>query len=201
MLLAAREQHCLREVLVIASALSVQDPRERPLEAQEAADQAHRRFADDKSDFLSLLKLWDFVHERIDHKKSNRKLTEDLRSHFLSPRRVREWIDVHGQLAALASEQGWRVNPSPATLRAAAPGAARRTARATSAAACSMLTAANRRTPARAASSSTSGPVRRWRRRRGAGSWRPSWSRPRACSRARSRRSIRPGSSASARTC
>ena len=115
MLLAAREQQCLREMLVIASALSVQDPRERPLEAQEAADNAHRRFADDKSDFLSFVKLWAFVQDRIDHKKSNRKLTDEFKSHFLSPRRVREWIDVHTQLATIASEHGWRINPSPAT--------------------------------------------------------------------------------------
>jgi ATP-dependent helicase HrpA len=115
MLLAAHDQQCLAEVLVIAAVLSVQDPRERPLEAQDAADQAHRRHADDRSDFLSLVKLWNFVQERIGHKKSNRKLTEDLRSQFLSPRRVREWIDVHGQLAALAGEQGWRANATPAT--------------------------------------------------------------------------------------
>ncbi len=115
MLLAAREQQCLRELLVIAAALSVQDARERPLEAQDAADNAHRRFADDKSDFLSLVKLWTFVQDKIDHKKSNRKLTDELKSHFLSPRRVREWIDVHTQLATIASEHGWRVNPSPAT--------------------------------------------------------------------------------------
>jgi ATP-dependent helicase HrpA len=115
MLLAAHDQHCLSELLIIASALSVQDPRERPLEAQEAADQAHRRYADDRSDFLTLVKLWSVVHERIGHKKSNRKLTEDLRSQFLSPRRVREWIDVHGQLASLAGEQGWRPNTTPAT--------------------------------------------------------------------------------------
>ncbi len=61
------------------------------------------------------MKLWAFVQERIGHKKSNRKLTEELRSHFLSPRRVREWIDVHGQLAALAGEQGWHINATPAT--------------------------------------------------------------------------------------
>ncbi|HQR72079.1 MAG TPA: ATP-dependent RNA helicase HrpA [Burkholderiaceae bacterium] len=115
MLLAARDQNCLAELLVIAAALSVQDPRERPLEAQDAADQAHRRHADDRSDFLTLVKLWNFVQERIGHKKSNRKLTEELRSQYLSPRRVREWIDVHGQLAALAGEQGWRPNMSPAT--------------------------------------------------------------------------------------
>src|SRR4029453_17814190 len=80
MLLAARDQHALRESLIVAAALSVQDPRQRPLDAQQAADQAHRRFADDKSDFLSFLKLWDFVHERFEHKKSNRKLSDDLKS-------------------------------------------------------------------------------------------------------------------------
>jgi ATP-dependent helicase HrpA len=115
MLLAARDNHALSEVLVIASALSVQDPRERPVEQQQAADQAHRQFADEKSDFLSFVKLWNFVHEKIEHKKSNKKLTEDLRSHFVSPRRVREWKDVHGQLAQQVAELGWRVNASPAT--------------------------------------------------------------------------------------
>ncbi len=115
MLLAARDQHCLREVLVIAAALSVQDPRERPLDTQDAADNAHRRFADDKSDFSSLIKLWTFVQEKLWHKKSNRKLTEELKAHFLSPRRVRAWIDVHTQLATIAGEHGWRVNSSEAT--------------------------------------------------------------------------------------
>ena len=115
MLLAARDNHALRELLVIAAALSVQDPRERPLEAQQAADQAHRRFADEKSDFVSFVKLWDHVHERFEHKKSNRKLTDDLKAQFISPRRVREWRDVHGQLATIVGELGWRVNTTPAT--------------------------------------------------------------------------------------
>jgi ATP-dependent helicase HrpA len=115
MLLAARDNHALAEVLVIAAALSVQDPRERPVEAQQAADQAHKRFADDKSDFLSFVKLWHFVHERIEHKKSNKKLTDDLKSHFISPRRVREWKDVHAQLSQQVVELGWRVNTSAAT--------------------------------------------------------------------------------------
>lgn len=115
MLLAARDCHALAEVLIIAAALSVQDPRERPLEAQAAADQAHRRFADDKSDFLSLVKLWRFVEERFAHKKSNRGLTDELKSNFLSPRRVREWREVHSQLAAIAGEMGWRQNGAPAT--------------------------------------------------------------------------------------
>lgn len=115
MLLGAREQHCLRELLVIAAALSVHDPRERPLESQDAADNAHRRYVDDKSDFLSWLKLWAFLQEKIDHKKSNRKLTDELKAHFLSPRRVREWIDVHTQLSTIVAEHGWQINQSAAT--------------------------------------------------------------------------------------
>jgi len=110
MLLAARERHCLHEVLVIAAALSVQDPRERPLAAQEAADAAHRKWASDRSDFLAFLKLWSFVHDRIEHKKSNRKLTDELHGNFLSARRVREWRDVHSQLTTLVAELGWKPN-------------------------------------------------------------------------------------------
>ncbi|HYM48220.1 MAG TPA: DUF3418 domain-containing protein, partial [Burkholderiaceae bacterium] len=70
---------------------------------------------DEKSDFLSLIKLWTFVQQKIDHKKSNRKLTEELKSQFISPRRVREWIDVHTQLATIIGEHGWRINASDAT--------------------------------------------------------------------------------------
>jgi ATP-dependent helicase HrpA len=110
MLLAARDRNCLHEVLVIASALSVQDPRERPLAAQEAADAAHRKFADERSDFLTFLRLWNFVHQRIEHKKSNRKLTDELHENFLSARRVREWRDVHSQLVTLVAELGWKPN-------------------------------------------------------------------------------------------
>ncbi len=115
MLLAARDNQALAEVLIIAAALSVQDPRERPLEAQGAADGAHRRFADEKSDFLSFVKLWNFVAERFEHRKSGRKLTEELKSNFLSPRRVREWREVHSQLAAIVGEMGWRANATPTT--------------------------------------------------------------------------------------
>jgi ATP-dependent helicase HrpA len=115
MLLAARDQQCLREMLIIASALSVQDPRERPLDAQEAADQAHRRFADERSEFMGLVKLWDALQQRLAHKKSNRRFAEELRQEFISPRRLREWIDVHTQLHRIVSELGWRINASPPT--------------------------------------------------------------------------------------
>ena len=115
MLLAARDRHCLREMLVIASALSVQDPRERPQTAQEAADQAHRRYADERSEFQGLVKLWDALQQRLALKKSNRRLAEELKQEFISPRRLREWIDVHSQLHRIVSEFGWRINGSPPT--------------------------------------------------------------------------------------
>lgn len=114
-LLAAREQHCLREALVIAAALSVQDPRERPAGQQAAADEAHRRHADERSDFLTFLRLWDHAQEQVEHKKSNRRLAEQWRGEFISGRRVREWREVHGQLHQIVGEQGWRVNASAAT--------------------------------------------------------------------------------------
>ena len=115
MILAAREQNCLTEMLIIAAALSVQDPRDRPMQAREAAELAHAKFADDKSEFLSYLKLWRWYHEQVDHKASQRKLVAQLRQQFLSPVRLREWHDIHRQLLALAGEQGWRLNQSEAT--------------------------------------------------------------------------------------
>jgi len=114
-LLAAREQHCLHEALIIAAALSVQDPRERPLEMQQAADQAHRRYADERSDFLTFVRLWTDLQQRVEHKKSNRRLAEELRRDFINGRRLREWNDVHAQLHQIVAEQGWRVNASAAT--------------------------------------------------------------------------------------
>lgn len=115
MILAAREQQCLAEMLIIASALSVQDPRDRPMHEREAAEAAHAKFADDKSEFLSFLKLWRWYGEQVQHKQSQRKLVGLLRQNFLSPIRLREWHDVHTQLAALVGEQGWRLNQTDAT--------------------------------------------------------------------------------------
>ena len=114
MLLAARDGNCLREMLVIAAALSVQDVRERPPDAQEAADQAHRRYADERSDFSAFVKLWDALQQRLAHKKSNRRFADELRGEFISPRRLREWIDVHSQLHRIVSELGWREHATPA---------------------------------------------------------------------------------------
>jgi ATP-dependent helicase HrpA len=114
MILAAHEEGSLAEALVIASVLSVQDPRERPLERQQAADEAQKKFADEKSDFLGFLKLWKFFDEGVHH-ESHRKLARACREHFLSFNRMREWRDIHSQLKELAGELGWKPSGTPAT--------------------------------------------------------------------------------------
>ncbi|MBB3117681.1 ATP-dependent RNA helicase HrpA [Pseudoduganella violacea] len=115
MILAAQENACLTEVLIVAAALSVQDPRDRPIEHQQAADEAHKKFADEKSEFLSYLKIWRWFEQAIEHKKTNRQLQDNCRSQFLSQLRLREWRDVHSQLLTIVKEQGWRMNEAPAT--------------------------------------------------------------------------------------
>ncbi|MGI8896376.1 MAG: ATP-dependent RNA helicase HrpA, partial [Casimicrobiaceae bacterium] len=105
--LAARDAGCLAEALVIASALSVPDPRERPLERQQAADQAHIKFRDDRSDFLSLVALWEFFADALSQKLSHRKLVDACRAQFVSYLRLREWRDVHQQLVSVLEDTGW----------------------------------------------------------------------------------------------
>jgi ATP-dependent helicase HrpA len=103
MILAGQEEGVEKEVLIIAAALSVQDPRERPLEKQEAADAAHGEFRDESSDFLSYLKLWEWYHRQAKQLSSN-KLRRACQEHFLSFTRMREWHDIHGQLEELLGE-------------------------------------------------------------------------------------------------
>jgi ATP-dependent helicase HrpA len=115
MILAALDNNCLNEMLIIASALSVQDPRDRPMEYQQQADEKHKKFADEKSEFLSYVKIWRWFEQAIEHKKTNRQLAENCRENFLSQVRLREWRDVHSQLLTIVKEQGWRMNELPAT--------------------------------------------------------------------------------------
>ena len=115
MILAARDLQSLREVLIIAAALSIQDPRESPFDAKQQSQQAHAKFKDEKSEFISYLKLWNWYHEAVEHKASQRKLIEQLRKEYLSPWRLREWHDIHSQLLGLLSEKGWRINQTDAT--------------------------------------------------------------------------------------
>jgi len=126
MILEAKERQSLAEVLVIAAALSGQDVRDRPMEQAQAADAKHKLFDDEKSEFMGYLKLWRWIEEgrgshghrgeaTDKHKLSNRQQEQRLREHFVSPRRVREWRDIHSQLLTVVTEHGWRINPSPAT--------------------------------------------------------------------------------------
>ncbi|HYF58415.1 MAG TPA: ATP-dependent RNA helicase HrpA, partial [Burkholderiaceae bacterium] len=114
MLLAARKAGCLRETLIVAAALSVQDPRERPPDRQQAADQAHARFVDPRSDFVGFVKLWDHVRQGRGEGESNRAFAARLEREFLSVRKLREWADVHAQLAESVAELHWTPNVEPA---------------------------------------------------------------------------------------
>ena len=105
-LLAAKKYDCMAEILVIASALSIQDPRERPLEARDAAAKAHERFTDKQSDFLAYLNIWDSFQRERDKGLSNKQLVQWCRQYFLSHLRMREWRELHHQLAQTAIEMG-----------------------------------------------------------------------------------------------
>ncbi len=107
MLLAGAEHHCLRELTIIASALAVQDPRERPLEQQQAADEIHATFRHPDSDFLSFLNLWAFLETERRH-LTRRKFQRLCKQHFLSWTRVQEWRDTQIQLHELMAEMGYR---------------------------------------------------------------------------------------------
>ena len=113
MILAARDLGCLREMLVIAAALATQDPRDRPQESAAAADQAHAKWKDEKSEFLSYLKLWQAADEVWKHESSSKQKAW-CRSNFINWLRLREWRDVHGQLMTLCHEHGWKENQLPA---------------------------------------------------------------------------------------
>jgi ATP-dependent helicase HrpA len=127
MILEARDRQALDEVLIIASALSVQDVRDRPMEMQTQADQAHAKFDDEKSEFTGYLKLWKWIHDaRGDkhshpagtagtHKLSNRQYEQLLRQNFINIRRIREWRDIHTQLHTVVAEHKWRLNTAPAS--------------------------------------------------------------------------------------
>ena len=105
MIIESGKQGCAREILVIAAALSIQDPRERPTDNQQAADTAHRRFAQPESDFLAFLALWDYLATR-QRELSGSAFRRLCRAEFLNYLRVREWQDLHGQLSSLTRDLG-----------------------------------------------------------------------------------------------
>ena len=113
MVLSAQQKNCLTEVLIIASALSIQDPRERPMDKQQAADEAHNKYKDERSDFIGFIKLWELYHDKKKHLTQN-KLRKYCKEHFLSFIRLREWHDIHQQLHVQVTQMGLKPNQIPA---------------------------------------------------------------------------------------
>jgi ATP-dependent helicase HrpA len=113
MVLEAERNGCLREVLIIASALSIQDPRERPTEHAAAADQFHARFVDETSDFLAYVNLWTYTREQ-QRELSSGQFRRLCRREYLNFLRVREWQDVHSQLRRVVADLGMTQNSEPA---------------------------------------------------------------------------------------
>ncbi|HEY0208133.1 ATP-dependent RNA helicase HrpA [Acerihabitans sp.] len=116
MVLEARNNACVREVMVIAAALSIQDPRERPMDKKQASDEKHRRFADKESDFIAFVNLWDYMQEQQKTLTSS-QFRRQCRVDFLSYLRVREWQDVYTQLRQTVKTLGLPVNTQPADYR------------------------------------------------------------------------------------
>jgi ATP-dependent helicase HrpA len=112
-IIAAVEEQCLTEVLIIAAALTIQDPRERPVASRQAADEAHRRFNDKRSDFIAYLNLWREYEQQLHHLSQN-KLRHYCREHFLSFVRLREWRDIYTQLLTLVKGMGLTLNQQAA---------------------------------------------------------------------------------------
>ncbi len=110
MILAAKREGCLKEILIIASVLSIQDPRERPMDKREAADNAHAKFAGEGSDFMSYLKIWDWFDGALKTKKSNKDLLNQCHANFLSFLRLKEWRELHGQLLDIVQEMEFKLD-------------------------------------------------------------------------------------------
>ncbi len=117
MILAAHDLHCLSEVLIIASALSVQDVRDKPMDRLQPAEEAHARFADENSDFLWFVNLWTFYQEQRQHLSQN-KMRKLCKTNFLNFMRMREWLDIHAQLKRLVADLGFSLNHEPASYEA-----------------------------------------------------------------------------------
>ncbi|MDT7723665.1 MAG: ATP-dependent helicase HrpA [Actinomycetota bacterium] len=113
MVLEAADQGCVREVMIITAALSIQDPRERPSEKQQAADQQHARFVDKDSDFQTYLNLWEYISEKQKELSSN-QFRKMCRAEFLNYLRIREWQDIFSQLRQTAKQLGIALNTTPA---------------------------------------------------------------------------------------
>ncbi len=113
-LIESEKENCLNETLIIVSALAVQDPRERPLNKQQAADEAHKKFSDKKSDFISWLNIWQEYHLNKNQLSGN-KLRKWCKDNFISWLRMREWIDTHQQIKKMLNELKLKFNSNDAS--------------------------------------------------------------------------------------
>ena len=113
MVIEAQKQHCLHEVMVIAAGLSIQDPRERPMEKKQASDEAHKRFSDKDSDFVAWVNLWNYLKEQ-QKTQSASQFRKSCKSEYLAYLRVREWQDLYAQLRQAVHDLKWRLNDTPA---------------------------------------------------------------------------------------
>ncbi|MBB3046707.1 ATP-dependent helicase HrpA [Litorivivens lipolytica] len=109
---AASSQGCLQEALIVVSALSIQDPRERPADKQQAADEKHRRFTDKESDFAAFVNLWNYLEEQR-QELSNNQFRKLCQREFIAPSRAQEWRELHWQLKLLCRDNGWTFNREP----------------------------------------------------------------------------------------
>jgi len=116
MVLEARKTGCVREVMIITAALSIQDPRERPMDKKQASDEKHQRFADKESDFMAFVNLWDYLAEQQKLNSAN-QFRRLCRTEYLNYLRVREWQDIYTQLRQAVRELGMPVNSIPADYR------------------------------------------------------------------------------------
>ncbi|MCL1076079.1 ATP-dependent RNA helicase HrpA [Shewanella dokdonensis] len=114
MVLEANKLGCLQEAMVIVAALSIQDPRERPMDKKQAADEAHSRFADKKSDFVALLNLWNYLKQQQQQLSGN-QFRKQMKDEYLSYLRIREWQDLYAQLRQSVHDLKWRLNSEPAS--------------------------------------------------------------------------------------
>ncbi len=117
MLIKAKKEGCIDEIIIIVAALSIQDPRERPVEKAREADRVHATFHDSQSDFVTLLNIWHRYHSHRQTVKSNNQMKRFCREHFLSFMRMREWRDIHHQISDILKEHGirngkWGMRPS-----------------------------------------------------------------------------------------
>jgi len=106
MIIEAQKEDCVNEILIIASVLSSQDPRERPFEQEAQADKMHKSFVNPSSDFITLLNIWNTYHDAWKTMKTQNKMRRFCKKHYLSYRRMREWKDIYGQLSAILEEEG-----------------------------------------------------------------------------------------------